>query len=55
MTCWSCGFEAVGYSKRDLLEDGWKWHDASAGVMFVMCGDCERLFASRRATREKVA
>jgi hypothetical protein len=57
MTCDSCGAENWGASKRDVLEAGWKFHHARAGVEFVMCRDCESHYARlwRRRGREASA
>jgi hypothetical protein len=45
--CDGCDAEAWGASKRDVLDEGWKFHDAKGGRMFVLCGDCERRFGDR--------
>ena len=50
-TCDSCSHEVGGYTKKDLLEEGWKFHDVGGGRMFVMCGACEQLYAERRTAR----
>lgn len=50
--CWICdGCDARwwGANKRDVLDDGWKFHDAKRGRMLVLCGACEQRFAARRA------
>lgn len=49
--CDACGHEVSGYSKKELLEDGWKFHDAKKKRTFVMCGDCEREYQRRREVR----
>ncbi len=49
--CDSCGHEAAGYSKRDLLDDGWRWLDAGVGLTFVMCGSCREAYAKRRQAK----
>jgi len=53
--CDSCDAEFWGASKRDLLDDGWKFHDASGGRMFVMCGSCERRYADLRGEGRRAA
>jgi hypothetical protein len=47
--CDSCDAEWWGASKRDALGEGWKFHDAKGGRLFVMCGDCEQRFGGLRA------
>ena len=42
--CDGCDAEWWGASKLDVLEAGWKFHDAKHGRFFVMCGGCERRF-----------
>lgn len=49
--CDACDASWWGANKRDVLDDGWKFHDAKRGRMLVVCGDCERRFAERRARR----
>lgn len=49
--CDACGAQWWGAAKRDVLDDGWKFHDAKRGRMFVMCGDCEARFDRRRSAR----
>lgn len=39
-SCDLCSHETTGYSKTVLLKHGWKWHDAGAGRMIVVCGEC---------------
>ena len=46
--CDACNAERWGASKRDVLDDGWKFHDAKRGRLFLMCGDCERRFGGAR-------
>jgi transcription elongation factor Elf1 len=46
--CDACNAERWGASKRDVLEEGWKFHDAKRGRMFVMCGSCEQRFGAQR-------
>lgn len=45
--CDSCGAEAWGYTKVELTQDGWKFHERRT-VEFVMCGECEERYAKRR-------
>ena len=52
--CGSCDAEWWGASKRDVLEDGWKLHDAKRGRMFVMCGHCEDRYRLRREIADGV-
>lgn len=49
--CDSCGHEVSGYSKKELLESGWRWEDAKKGRWFVMCGECVFVFERRRKAR----
>ena len=46
--CDACDAERWGASKRDVLDEGWKFHDAKGGRMFVLCGGCERRFGAQR-------
>jgi hypothetical protein len=46
--CHSCLEQLTGYSKRELLDEGWRWHDAGRDRVFVCCGVCEARFAARR-------
>jgi transcription elongation factor Elf1 len=55
VTCDCCNHEVVGASKRDVLRDGWKFHDAGGGRTLVVCGDCERMMQERRAMRKVLA
>ena len=48
--CGRCGYEVTGYTKADLVKEGWAWH-ADNGCEFVMCGECEEEFAQRRLER----
>lgn len=55
-TCDSCGQEMSGYSRRDLLSEGWKFHEAKRKEGFLMCGDCEQRYAQIRQQRaEEIA
>ena len=47
-TCGACDSVWWGASKRDVLDEGWKFHDARRGRLFVMCGECEERFHLRR-------
>jgi hypothetical protein len=49
--CDACEACWWGASKRDVLDEGWKFHDAKRGRMLTVCGDCERRFAQRRTLR----
>jgi NADH:ubiquinone oxidoreductase subunit C len=49
--CDSCGYEASGYSKKELTDDGWHWHPLRKGKTFVMCGDCTEEYAKRRQAK----
>ncbi len=49
--CDSCDHEVSGYSRRDLLDDGWRWHDAGTGLTFPMCGQCCETYARRRQAK----
>ena len=49
--CDSCDHELSGYSKKDLLTDGWRWEDAGNGRMLALCGPCIELYEQRRQTR----
>lgn len=46
--CDACDATWWGASKRDVLDEGWKFHDAKRRRTLVVCGDCERRFAQRR-------
>jgi hypothetical protein len=48
-SCDCCGAETSGYGKRDLLAEGWKWHDGRQGREIVVCGECAARHASHRA------
>ena len=51
--CDSCDLEAHGYADHELLQapHGWVWHPIPFRVKkyFVMCGECEKTYAARRA------
>lgn len=49
--CDACQEEAWGYPKKELLAEGWKWYDGKKGRSFVLCGDCEKVYAERRAAK----
>lgn len=55
-TCGACAHEAAGYTKAELKEDGWAWHEieGAATRYFVMCGVCERAFEARRQLEASV-
>ncbi len=54
--CDACDAEWWGASKRDVLDEGWKFHDAKRGRLFVMCGECEHRFLElRRGLRRLMA
>ncbi|MCP9488705.1 MAG: hypothetical protein MSC31_02360 [Solirubrobacteraceae bacterium MAG38_C4-C5] len=53
--CDACEACWWGASKRDVLDEGWKFHDAKRGRILVVCGDCEARFAQRRAIRRAPA
>lgn len=48
--CDSCGHEVTGYTKKDLIDEGWVWHKINVSRSFVMCDSCEATFAARRTT-----
>lgn len=50
-TCDSCGQEMSGYSRRDLLNEGWRFHEAKRKEGFLMCGECENMYARIREER----
>ena len=49
--CDACGACCWGASKRDMLDEGWKFHDAKRGRTLAVCSGCERHFAERRSLR----
>ena len=49
--CDACCYEVGGYSRKDLLTEGWQWHDIGGGLFFVMCGECVEEYAKRRAMK----
>lgn len=52
--CGACNQEMHGYTWSELSkDDGWCSHMQN-GVTFILCGECERKFAARRAARKAV-
>lgn len=49
--CDGCGHVSIGHGRADLLRAGWKIHHVRSGEPFVLCGDCIKEYAARRATR----
>jgi hypothetical protein len=50
--CDSCLWEAQGFGRSVLENDGWKWHvipGTAPKQYFVMCDDCEKRYEERRA------
>lgn len=45
--CDSCDYEVDGYTKKELLDEGWKWMEAKKGREFVLCSDCVRHYEKR--------
>jgi hypothetical protein len=46
--CDSCADKRVGFSRTELLTEGWQWHDAGRNDWIVVCGVCEARHAARR-------
>ena len=53
MTCDACGFEWIGATNHDALNDGWSIRTVGGGRRFSMCGECEAHFQLVWAVREK--
>lgn len=49
--CDCCLWQVSGYSKKELLDEGWEWHVLPRGRYFLVCGECEYRFAERRALK----
>jgi transcription elongation factor Elf1 len=54
--CDSCGLEVHGYEAHELMQapHGWVWHPIPfrEKQYFVMCGECEKEYAHRRAVSQ---
>jgi hypothetical protein len=46
--CDACAEKRVGFSRTELLREGWKWHQAGGNEQIVVCGVCEARHAQRR-------
>jgi len=55
VTCDACGFEWIGATEQDALNDGWAVRIVGGGRRFAMCGDCEAHFQLVWAARETAA
>ena len=47
--CDACQDKRVGFSRTDLLSEGWKFHDAGRNEQIVVCDTCTRRHAEQRA------
>lgn len=45
--CDSCGHEVDGWTKKELLDEGWEWHATKRGREFVMCDACSAHYKKR--------
>jgi hypothetical protein len=45
VTCDSCGHEWWGATKRDAVQQGWKFHLVRGGLQFIMCDECQQKYA----------
>jgi hypothetical protein len=52
VTCDACGFEWIGATKHDAINDGWAFRIVGGGRQFAMCGGCEAHFQLVWALRE---
>lgn len=50
--CGSCLWEVAGYSKKELLAEGWTWHAVNGRADFPVCSECNHEIAKRRALRD---
>ena len=49
ITCDHCGYEMHGWSRAELVREGWRWHDAKRQRVIVVCPECTiRCEANRR-------
>jgi len=46
--CDSCGHEVDGWTKKELLDEGWTFTAVAKGREFVMCDECVRHYEKRR-------
>jgi hypothetical protein len=53
MTCDACGFEWIGATELDALNEGWAFRLVRGDRQFTMCGDCEAHFQLVWALRER--
>jgi hypothetical protein len=55
VTCDACGYEWIGATKLDALNEGWGLRVLRGGREFLMCAECEGRYALVWALRERSA
>lgn len=55
--CGNCSHEMAGYNWTELSAEGWKSYSdgSNVGKGFLLCGECDRVFAARREVKQRQA